>query len=79
MKLKQRTLLIALTLLASASAYAGRDEALIQQTRKNQLAHEAKMKKERQEQQQQQQQRQEDQPGAAPSSSPEPQTPTGQK
>jgi hypothetical protein len=76
-KLKQRTLLIALTLLASASAYAGRDEALIQQTRKNQLAHEAKMKKERQEQQQQQ--RQAGQPGAAPSSSEEPHTPTGQK
>jgi hypothetical protein len=74
-KLKQRTVLIALTLLASASAYAGRDEALIQITRKNQLAHEAKMKKERQEQQQPQA----TQPDAAPSSSPEPHTPTGQK
>lgn len=75
MKLKQLPLLIALTLLASASAYAGRDEALIQVTRKNQLAHDAKMKKERQEKQRDQSAK----PCAAPSGPREPHTPTGQQ
>jgi hypothetical protein len=49
MKSKQLPLLLALTFLVTTSAYAGRDEALIQITRKNQLAHDAKVKKEKQE------------------------------
>jgi hypothetical protein len=52
MKSKRLSVVFALSFLAMSSAYAGRDEALIQQTRKNQLAHDAKMKKEQQEKQQ---------------------------
>ena len=50
-----QTALIALALASlSSTAFAGRDEVLIQQTRKNQLAYEARIKQERQEQQKQQ-------------------------
>ncbi|MDN4053057.1 hypothetical protein QPK32_08205 [Massilia sp. YIM B02763] len=50
-----QTALIALALATlSSAAFAGRDEVLIQQTRKNQLAYEARIKQERQEKQQQQ-------------------------
>jgi hypothetical protein len=52
MKSKQLPVLLALSFLATSSAYAGRDEVLIQLTRKNQLAHEAKVRKEQQEKQQ---------------------------
>jgi hypothetical protein len=37
------SLLCLLTLVASSSAFAGRDESLIQQTRKNKLANDAKV------------------------------------
>lgn len=51
-----QTALIVLSLASlSSAAFAGRDEVLIQQTRKNQLAYEARIKQERQEKQQQQQ------------------------
>jgi hypothetical protein len=66
MKSQYQAALIALTLSAvSASAFAGRDEVLIQQTRKNQLAYEARLKQERQAQQQQQE-KQTAQAAAAP-------------
>jgi hypothetical protein len=51
MKSKQLPLLLALTFLFNVAAHAGRDEALIAQTRKNQLAHDAKVEKEKQEKQ----------------------------
>lgn len=67
MKSPYQAALIALTLSAvSVSAFAGRDEVLIQQTRKNQLAYEARLKQERQAQQQQQQEKQTAQAAAAP-------------
>jgi hypothetical protein len=60
--------LLALSLcLAAALAHAGRDEILIGQTRKNQLAHDACVRKARQEQARQQThpQQQQDRDGAA--------------
>jgi hypothetical protein len=52
MKLHHAPLVIALSLIACA-AHAGRDESLIQQTRKNQLAYDAMVRKQEQEQKQQ--------------------------
>lgn len=46
MKLHFSAVFLSLSLLA-ATAHAARDEALIQQTRKNQLAHDAAVKAER--------------------------------
>jgi len=57
--------------LAVPFAHAGRDETLIQQTRKNQLAHDACVDKERQAQAPQQKQDQEQQ--AAPAGQAQPQ------
>lgn len=62
-----QTALIALALATlSSSAFAGRDEVLIQQTRKNQLAYEARIKQERQEKQQQQEKNTAQASGQAP-------------
>ena len=62
-----QTALIALVLASlSATAFAGRDEVLIQQTRKNQLAYEARIKQERQEQQKQQEKNTAQASGQAP-------------
>jgi hypothetical protein len=67
-----QTALIALGLAAlSSSAFAGRDEVLIQQTRKNQLAYEARVKQERQEQQQQQEKKTAQAPAGASGQAPE--------
>jgi hypothetical protein len=58
--------LLALPLcLAASLAHAGRDEMLIGQTRKNQLAHDACVRKARQEQARQPTHQQQDSDGAA--------------
>lgn len=43
MNMLSKTIITVATLLACGSAFAGRDEALINATRKNQLAHDAKL------------------------------------
>jgi hypothetical protein len=65
MNSKQLPLLLASALLVSTCAHAGRDESLIQLTRKNQLAYDARMKKEKQERQRQEKEKQEKGTGPA--------------
>jgi hypothetical protein len=75
MKTQYQAALLALTLSAvSLSAFAGRDESLIQQTRKNQLAHDARAA---QESKQKQVHIQQQQPAPVQASAPAPAAPTG--
>jgi ADP-ribosylglycohydrolase len=59
MNAKRLPLFLALAFLVTSFAHAGRDESLIQLTRKNQLAYDAKMKKEKQEKEKQEKEKQE--------------------
>jgi hypothetical protein len=71
MNSKQLPLLLASALLVSTCAHAGRDESLIQLTRKNQLAYDARMKKEKQEKQRQEKDKQENGTGPASTAAPD--------